>query len=163
MGDVNRTREQLLDELAQTCGRVAELEALQAEHQQAVADAQHRAAQLALISKVGQRVSGQLELEVLLSEIVTAVQDAFDYSGVMLLLLDEETQRLALQSIAGGHVDILPDTFSLAVGEGMIGRAAETGEPQISGDVSQDPDYVRGTEEQTKSELAVLLVRVSGL
>ncbi|MCP4543811.1 MAG: GAF domain-containing protein [Chloroflexi bacterium] len=155
MNDVNRTREQLLDELAQTCGRVAELEALQAEHERAVADAQHRAAQLALISKVGQRVSGQLELDVLLSEIVTSVQDAFDYSGVMLLLLDEETQRLILQSIAGGHVDILPDSLSLAIGEGMIGRAAETGETQISGDINQDPYYVRRAEVRTKSELAV--------
>ena len=153
--NVDRTRDQILDELAQSCGRVTELEVLEAEYQQTVADAQHRAAQLALIYKVGQRVSARLELDVLLAEVVTAVQDAFDYSGVMLLLLDEETQRLTLQSIAGGHVDILPDSLSLAVGEGVIGRAAETGETQISGDVSQDPDYVRGGEEGTRSELAV--------
>ncbi len=153
LGDM--TREQLVAELAELRAQVAELKAVEIECKQAEKEARRRASQAALIYEVGHRVSGQLELGVLLSEIVIVVQETFDYSGVMLLLLDEETQRLTLQSIAGGHVDILPQSLSLAVGEGMIGRAAETGETQISGDVSQNPDYLRQGEEQTKSELAV--------
>jgi PAS domain S-box-containing protein len=125
------------------------------ERKQAEMEAQRRAAQATLIYEVSKRVSAELELEALLSEIVTAVRDAFDYYSVMLLLLDEDTQRLTLQAIAGGYAETHPQDLSLAVGEGMIGRAAATGEPQISGDVARNPYYVRRINEETKSELSV--------
>ena len=118
-------------------------------------ETQRRAAQAALLYEVGQRVSGELELEPLLSEIVTAVCDAFDYYGVILMLLDEEAKRLTLQSVAGGYAGFFPEDLWIAVGEGMTGYAAATGETQISGDVSKHPHYVRKAEEETKSELAV--------
>ncbi|RLC76579.1 MAG: hypothetical protein DRJ03_12090 [Chloroflexi bacterium] len=125
------------------------------ERKRAEEEARRRATQAALIYEVGQRVSGELELDTLLSEIVVAVQDAFGYYGVMLLLLDEECERLTMQSIAGGYADVFPDGLWLAVGEGMIGRAAATGETQVSGDVSQHPHFVRKAQEETRSELAV--------
>jgi len=118
-------------------------------------EAQRRTAQAALLYEVGQRVSGELELEPLLSEIVTAICDAFDYYGVLLMLLDEASERLTLQSVAGGYTDLFPEDLWIAVGEGMTGYAAATGETQISGDVSKDPHYIRKAEEETKSELAV--------
>jgi GAF domain-containing protein/anti-anti-sigma regulatory factor len=150
MDDAGETRGQLVDELTAARSRVAELEGLEVVRRQALAEAQRRVTQLGRVYEVGRRVSGQLDLEVLLSEVVIALQDAFDYSGVMLLLLDEETQRLTLQSIAGGYVDAFPESLSLAVGEGMIGRAAETGETQIS----QEPDYAQA-EGRSGSELAL--------
>ncbi|MEE8389571.1 MAG: GAF domain-containing protein, partial [Anaerolineae bacterium] len=125
------------------------------ERKRAELEAQRRAAQATLVYEVGQRVSGELELEALLSEIVTAVRDAFDYYGAMLLLLDEETERLTLQAIAGGYTETFPQDLSYAIGEGMIGRAAATGEPQLSGDVAKTPYYVHKANEETKSELSV--------
>jgi len=125
------------------------------ERKMAEEDVKRRAAQATLIYKVGQRVSSELELEALLYEIVTAVQEAFDYYGVMMLFIDEEAKRLALKSITGGHADIMPKDLSVAPGEGLIGYAATTGETQISGDVSKDPRYVRQADEKTNSELAV--------
>jgi PAS domain S-box-containing protein len=126
-----------------------------AERGRAEEEARRRAAQAALIYQVGQRVSGELELEALLSEIVTAVRDAFDYHSVLLMLLNEEANRLTLQAIAGGYADVFPADLWLDVGEGMIGHAAATGAPQISGDVSQNPHYIRKATEITQSELAV--------
>ena len=155
MSDASKTKKQLINELVKARGRVAELEESETERKRAVAEAQRRAVQMALIYEVGQRVSGELELEALLSEIVTAVRDAFDYYGVMLLMLDEETECLTLQSITGGYVDIFPEDLRIAIGEGMIGYAAATGETQVSRDVSKDPHYVRKADEETKSELAV--------
>ena len=118
-------------------------------------EAQRRAAQAALIYEVGQRVSGELELDTLLSEIVAVVRDAFDYHNVMLLLLDEGAEWLTMQSLAGGYAGVFPRDIRLAVGKGMIGYAAASGETQVSGDVSKDPHYVRKAKEETKSELAV--------
>jgi len=125
------------------------------ERKRAEEDVKRREVQATLIYEVGQRVSSELKLETLLSEIVTAVQEAFDYYGVMMLLLDEEAKRLTLKSITGGHADIMPKDLSVTPGEGLIGYAATTGETQISGDVSKDPRYMRQADEKTNSELAV--------
>jgi DNA-binding LacI/PurR family transcriptional regulator/signal transduction histidine kinase len=125
------------------------------ERRRAEEEAQRRTAQAALIYEVGHRVSSKLELEALLSEIVTAIHSTFDYYGVLLLLLDEESKRLSLQSIAGGYADTFPQDLCIDIGEGMIGYAATTGRTQISGDVSKNPHYVRKAREKTKSELAV--------
>jgi DNA-binding LacI/PurR family transcriptional regulator/signal transduction histidine kinase len=125
------------------------------ERRRAEEETQRRATQAALIYEVGHRVSSKLELESLLSEIVTAICSAFDYYGVLLLMLDEGTARLTLQSIAGGYADTFPQDLCIDIGEGMIGYAAATGETQISGDVSQNPHYVRKAQEKTRSELAV--------
>ncbi|MBM3144368.1 MAG: GAF domain-containing protein [Chloroflexi bacterium] len=125
------------------------------EHKQVERDAQRRATQAMLIYEVGRRVSSKLELDELLSTVVTSIHEAFDYYGVMLLLLDESAEHLTLQSIAGGYRDIFPRDLQIALGEGMIGVAAARGEVQISGDVSQNPHYVRKANEITNSELAI--------
>jgi GAF domain-containing protein len=127
------------------------------ERRRAEQESERRAAQTTLIYEVGQRVSSKLELETLLSEIVGAVQDTFDYYSVLLMLLDETGERLVLQSVAGHYVDVFPDDLWVAVGEGMTGQAAATGETQFSGDVSQHPHYVCKTGEVTRSELAVAI------
>ncbi|MBU0510303.1 MAG: diguanylate cyclase [Chloroflexi bacterium] len=124
------------------------------ERKRAQEDAQRRAAQAALAYEVGRRVSGELALDELLSTIVTAVYYAFDYDHVGLLLLDEQAKCLTLEAIAGKHAAIFPEKFQLAIGEGMIGYAAESGKIQISGDVSQEPHYTQKIVD-TKSELAV--------
>lgn len=125
------------------------------ERKRAEEDVKRWAAQAALIYKVGQRVSSKLKLETLLSEIVTAIRDAFNYYGVMLLLIDERAKCLTLQSIVGGYADIFPDDLKIEIGKGMIGFAAASGKTQVSGDVSKNPHYVRKADEKTKSELAV--------
>ncbi len=155
MDTTGKTKEQLADDLLKALERVAELEDLEAEREQALAEAQRRASQAALIYEVGQRVSGELQLDELLSAVATIVCDAFDYSGVMLLLRDEGTEHLRLKAIAGTCGDIFSQNIQFTVGEGMIGYAAATGESQVSGDVSQDPHYLHGPYEGIQSELAV--------
>jgi PAS domain S-box-containing protein len=125
------------------------------ERKQAEEEAQRRAAQTALLYKVSQRVSGELKLNELSSTVVTAIRDTFDYYSVALLLLDEKAECLTVESIVGAYADILPENFQIAIGEGMIGYAATSGESQISGDVSQDTHFVRKALEKTRSELAV--------
>ena len=45
----------------------------------------------------------------------------------------------------------------------MIGKAAQTRQIQLSGDVSKNPDYVSGYEEITRSELSIPIVKNSKL
>ncbi len=115
----------------------------------------HRAAHARLIYEVGQRVSSKLNQEELLSEIVNSIYDAFNFYGVMLLMLDDKTKRLNLHSTAGGYKKTFPQDLWIALGEGMTSRAATTGRVQVSGDVNKNPYYIQKTGEITKSELAV--------
>ncbi len=128
------------------------------ERKKAEQEARHRAAQSALIYEVGQRVSSALELDTLLSEIVHSVQDAFDYYGVMLLMVDDTGKKLIMRAIAGGYTEVFPSDLTIKMGEGMIGTAAKTKTVQLSGDVEKDPNYVKKAEESTRSELSVPIV-----
>ena len=118
-------------------------------------DTHKHTSQLELIHKVAHQLIGELKLEKLLSETVHLVRDSFDYYGVMLLMLNSETQFLNLQTIAGGYTGIFPSDLCIRVGEGMIGQAAASGEIQLSGDITQNPHYVRKAKEVTQSELSV--------
>jgi two-component sensor histidine kinase/putative methionine-R-sulfoxide reductase with GAF domain len=118
-------------------------------------EARRREAQAALTYEVGRHISGELEWDELFSTVVTTVYDTFQYHSVVLMMLDEKAECLTLQSAAGNYADSIPQDVQLAIGEGMMGRVAMTGEILISGDVSQSPHYARRTEQTIKSELAV--------
>jgi len=116
-----------------------------------------RAVQAALIYKLNRRLGSQLNLDVLLSEIVNAVYECFQYHSVMLLLAEEGGQSLVMRAIAGGYSDIFQG-FHVPIGQGMIGLAATTGKSQVCGDMSRDPHCHHGPDVETKSELAVPIV-----
>src|SRR5581483_2227273 len=135
--------------------RTTELQLEIAERKRIEQDAQRRAAQATFIYEVGQRVSRELRQEALIPEIVTAVRDTFGYYNVMLLLLDEETNSLTLRAISGGYSDTNPPGMFFVPGEGVIGHAAVSGETVVSGDLTRDPHFVRGSAGRTSSELTV--------
>ncbi len=114
-----------------------------------------RAVQSNLLYKVGSRVSGELNIESLLSEIVNAVCDTFHYYCVMLIMADDSGSHMKLQSIAGEDASLFPKDQTYKIGEGMVGRAASTGETQVSGAVEANPYYIRTSNEKTRSELSV--------
>jgi len=114
-----------------------------------------RAIQSNLLYKVGSRVSGELNIESLLGEIVNAVCDTFRFYSVMLIMVDESGDSMKTQSIAGEDAHLFPANLTYRIGEGMVGRAAATGETQVTGAVDANPYYIRISEEKTRSELSV--------
>jgi PAS domain S-box-containing protein len=114
---------------------------------------------LALVSKVARRAASILELDQLLQEVVTAIQQSFNYYHVGLFLLDEVAGELKMQAIAGGFASVAPPDHRLVLGEGMVGWTAKTGQSLLANDVSQEPRYVLGIlkEALTKAELCVSL------
>ncbi len=119
-----------------------------------------------LLYKVSKATSSSLDLDTLLKRISVWLKKsiAFDHGAVF--LLDEEGRlllrtlfksRLARKAHAD-EIEIMKEkiaSFGLRVGRGMTGWVAETGEPILSGDVSQDSRYL-GVDE-VKSELCVPL------
>lgn len=122
-------------------------------------EVRRQAAQLALVSQVARRAASILALDQLLQGVVTAIQQSFNYYHVGLFLLDEVAGELKMQAIAGGFVSVAPPHHHLALGEGMVGWTAQTGQPLLANDVSREPRYVLGIlpEPLTQSELCVPL------
>jgi PAS domain S-box-containing protein len=96
---------------------------------------QKRATQLAVVNQVARRAASILDLDQLLQEMVTAIQQGFNYHNVALSLLDEAAGELEVLAIAGGFADLIPPGYRQAVGIGMIGWTAETGQPLLANNV----------------------------
>jgi GAF domain-containing protein len=118
-----------------------------------------RAVQLAVVNQTAQRAALILDMDQLLQEVVAAIQQGFNYHNVTIDLLDEAAGELEMLAVAGGFADMIPPGYRQAVGMGMVGWVAETGQPLLANDVSQEPRYILGFLEEplTKSELCVPL------
>jgi PAS domain S-box-containing protein len=103
-----------------------------------------RVTQLTVVNQIARRIASILDPQLLLQEIVSAIQQGLGYYNVALLLLGENTDELTLRAIAGGFKDTGSSDYHQKVGTGMIGWAAETGQPLLANDVSQDPHYIPG-------------------
>ncbi len=116
-----------------------------------------RAVQLAVINRVTHKASSILETGQLLPRIAADIQQGFGYHNVTLLQLDQAAGEVGRQAMAGGFEHMAPPDYTQQVGEGIIGWVAQTGQPLMSNDVSQDPRYIVGFPDSvpTRSELCV--------
>ena len=117
------------------------------------------AAQLTVVNRVARKAVSILDPDQLLQEIITDIQQGFGYYNVILLQFDETASELGRQAIAGGFENVAPLDYRQRMGEGLIGWAAETGQSLLVNDVSKDPRYIVGFQEEvpTRSELCVPL------
>jgi len=147
---------------------VATQAAVATENAQLFLSEQKRASQLAVVNQVARKIASILDLEQLLQEIVVSIQQGFNYFNLALFLLNEKTNRLEMLALHGGFERVAVLGYSQAVGKGLIGTAAESGQPILVNDVEQDDRFISGflSTELSKSELCVpikLLDRVIGV
>jgi PAS domain S-box-containing protein len=118
-----------------------------------------RGTQLAVVNQVARKIVSVLDTDLLLQEIVSAIQQGFGYGNVALFLLNEATCDLEMQAIAGDFEKTASPRYCQALGTGIVGWTAETGQPLLANDVSQEPRYIAGFLEETltQSELCVPL------
>ncbi len=156
-GKVEMRREELSAALTEAQAEIARLKTAHVACKRAVASARRRAAQASLIYEVGQRISGELTLDALALRVVEAVLETFRFPGALLFLHDPETDTLNLAARTGELTASFNPDFQLAIGEGAPGRAAETGETQVVGNVASD-DPMRRTANALRSEIAAPIV-----
>jgi|GEM_PF-877224 len=117
---------------------------------------QRRSRQVEIINHIGKQLNSALDTETLCAQAVRLLKDNFAYKYVDIFRFDETRMSLVRTKYQeyGLFGDPRPSTVSLD--EGIVGRAARTGQTCFLNDVQRDPEYVRGLPDITV-ELAIPL------
>jgi sigma-B regulation protein RsbU (phosphoserine phosphatase) len=103
-----------------------------------------RCHQLELLREVGAQVASILDLDGLLNEVASLLQDRLGYPYVHLFTLDEASQRIRYRAGSGARSQAFHEqglSYQLDDPEGLIPWAARRGETVVVNDVSRDPRY----------------------
>jgi len=111
---------------------------------------------LTLMVEVSERINSTLDLDELMARIAEIVKRAIDYEVFAILLLNEKTQELHVR-FSIGHPEELVRNLRVKVGEGIVGRVAQTRRSILVNDVLKDPSYIQSLS-PIRSELAVPLI-----
>jgi sigma-B regulation protein RsbU (phosphoserine phosphatase) len=113
-------------------------------------------AELVRLQKFAQRITSTLELEELIPRIVDEIATSLGCVEINIFLRDPDCSELVLAGVRGCTVH--GKGHRIAMGTGMVGHVAATGEMHYAADVSRDPYYV-ACEPDTRSEVAIPLQR----
>ena len=122
---------------------------------------QRRAEELALLVEVGRALSSTLDLEDVLTLIMERANTLLKVEAGSLLVIDEEAEELIFQIALGEKAEQVKP-FRLKIGQGIAGLVAETGQPLLVPEVSEDPRHYKGvdisTDFVTRSMLCVPMI-----
>lgn len=142
----------------------AEQATLEERVQQRSADLRKRVEQFEVASQIAREISGETDLEDLLTKAVNLIHDRFGFYHVGLFVNDDKNQYTILRAATGDAGRAMLDrSHRLKIGEiGMVGYAASSGESRIAMDVTGDAlHYKNPLLPETRSEVALPL-RASG-
>src|SRR5262247_574692 len=99
------------------------------------------------LTEISELLMSAVEPERVVSVILEAATQLFEVEGCSLALLDHVRQELAFVLMAG---PAQVEEFRVALGQGIGGWVAQTGEGVVCNDVAQDPRWFRGVDRQTR-------------
>ena len=101
---------------------------------------QQRTRELAALFDVAATATQSLDLDPILQEVAGKITEIFKLDATRIYLLDRQEEALRVRAAVGYN----PEEFVQRVfvrGQGIIGKAAEGGEPLIFQDLQDDPRY----------------------
>jgi signal transduction histidine kinase len=123
-------------------------------------ETERRARQLATLNDITRQLTGTLELEPLLANILESAVGILNCEAGTLFLVDEQTDELVFKVVISPVAENLVGQ-RLAPGTGIVGEAVRTRGPVISNNVQQTSAWYASTDEKTgfatRSILAVPL------
>ena len=151
--DINTELEDLTSNLEQRVNeRTSELEAANRQTLQ-------RATQLQTITEVSEAISELENLNDLFPTITNLISERFSFYHVGIFLVDGEKKNAILQAAnSEGGKTMLARGHRLALGTGVVGYAAKSGQPRIALDVGSDAVFFDNPDlPNTRSEVALPL------
>ncbi|MCX7754352.1 MAG: GAF domain-containing protein [Anaerolineales bacterium] len=104
-----------------------------------------RISQLGLVRTVTAQIANEPDLDELAHKVTRLIQSTFKYYYVGIFTLEPGQRVLTFRSGSGGATRKKGSrkqlSFDVALGQGLVGLAALTGEERIVNDVRQDPAY----------------------
>ncbi len=143
---------------AEACATVGRAIGLAVDHARLYTDTNRRLRQSQALYKVSRALSSTLDLDHLLSLIVSLAVDTIERaSNGVLHLYDPETQELRPRALSF-QPGVLPDSpgkHGLHLGHGVAGQALQTGELINVPDVGNDPRFLQSSTSRRFSSMAV--------
>jgi GAF domain-containing protein len=154
--DVKRINTELEDLTANLEERVSERTA---EIEEANQRTLQRAGQLQTITQLSEAVAELDDLNELFPTVTKLISERFGFCHVGIFLVDDENKYAVLQSAnSEGGKNMLARGHRLALGTGVVGYSAQTGQPRIALDVGADAVYFDNPDlPNTRSETALPL------
>jgi signal transduction histidine kinase/putative methionine-R-sulfoxide reductase with GAF domain len=120
-------------------------------------ESENRSRQLAILNEVTRQLASTLELEPLLQNILQHAVDILDCEAGSLLLVDEQTDELVFQAVAGPVAgDLLGGR--LPPGSGIVGKSIKQRQPIIVNNVLQASEWSSTVDNKTGFSTHTLLV-----
>ena len=136
---------------------VAEQTAIAVGHAHLYAAQKKRANHLAIINGVASRVLSTFDLDTLLAQTASLLQQRFAYYDVGIFLTDRRSDEVVLRAQAGAYADETVVGYRQPMSVGMVGWCAKTGQSLLASDVTKNPHYIMAFagERNARSELCV--------
>lgn len=132
--------------------------AIALEKSQLLKEAHEKAHQLTTLGEVSSAISSTLDLDIVLMRIMEHAVQLLSAEAGSLLLVDAQRKMLRFEVVLGPTGDKLVGIMT-QIGKGIVGTVAQSGEPLIINDVSNDPrwdvDFDEETEFRTKDLMCV--------
>ena len=113
---------------------------------------QQRVEELTALSAIAEELNATMDLPTIFKLVLTEAMTATESAYATIYLLDEEPPMLRRRALSGYSATTPPETQ--AIGQGIIGRVVESGQPVVVNDVTQDANYLPVISD-VRSELCV--------
>jgi signal transduction histidine kinase len=104
---------------------------------------QERTQAISALYDISTTINQSLELDSVLRQVIKKITEIFRFSATRIFLLNPQESLLELRASFAANAEQCWPKAAFEHGEGIIGRAAESGEPMIFEDIATDPGYAR--------------------
>jgi GAF domain-containing protein len=132
--------------------------ALAIERSRLFSETNRQAEQLKLLNELGRQLSGQIDIQLLCQLVVDCLHEAFAFTSASVFLVDESSEYVRLQAIAGPNADqtVLSEKRQ-ALGEGLVGQVAYSGQRLLVNNTRNHPDFIGTPHIRILAELVLPL------